>query len=487
MNIQEIAVKVSPSVEERKKMNKIHTKIGIELRALVKKYMLIDNFAFAGSFAKDTWIAHHKEFDVFLVFSRKASIKQLEKQGLECGKKLAKALGGKQNLVYASHPYSLINFGEFSLDLVPCYGINNNEKIISAVDRSLLHVEFVKKAIKRNPKYATEIRLLKQFLKRFNLYGADDVFQGFSGYLVELLVIFYKSFEKTLENAAKWKQGTFIDFNIRRTFIDFNIKRENKKKNESSAILEENSAIQEEKLRNLKHNLLEKSSLVVIDPTNENRNVAANLSLDVFDKFVLYSNLYLASSQHKKEAFFFKKERASEFKRITFAKNLKEIIKQRGTSWVFLRIKFPKESLQLNVTPKVRRLLKCLEANIMSFDFNCLTSWFFVEEKQAILAFEFPSTTLGFFERKIGPQLYNQEHLRIFLNQHKDAMRFFTQNNRICAEEARAHPDAVAVIASLLQKKKVENIEFVKGARLSEECKGALVEFLSDKFEGLKG
>jgi len=50
---------------------------------------------------------------------------------------------------------------------------------------------------------------------------------------------------------------------------------------------------------------------------------------------------------------------------------------------------------------------------------------------------------------------------------------------------ARAHPDAVAVIASLLQKKKVENIEFVKGAQLSEACRRALVEFLSDKFEGL--
>ncbi|NCO84732.1 MAG: CCA tRNA nucleotidyltransferase [Candidatus Huberarchaeum crystalense] len=461
MNIKKIVEKVSPNTQEKKQVKEVKLKIERALCKIVKKYTLIDRYVFAGSFAKNTWIAGHNEFDVFLVFSKKANIIQLEKQGLDCGKKLAVALKGKQHLVYASHPYSLITLpNRFSLDLVPCYAVNNSEKIISAVDRSPLHVDFVKKAIHKNPQIVVEIRLLKQFLKRFDLYGADDVVQGFSGYLAELLIIYYKTFEKTIKNFAKWRGKEHICFGS------------NKQKKQIAQKKYFGSA-----------------PFVVIDPTDENRNVAANVSKEVFDKFVLYSNLYLTAPKNQKEAYFFKK--------IPYLKNLKTIIKQRKTSWVFLKIDLSKESLQINIVPKIRRLLKGIERTLNSFEFTCLNSWFFVEKKQAVLAFEFPSTTLSFFERKIGPQLYNHQHLLVFLNQHKDAMRFYTQDSRICADVARSHSDALLLITLLLQQKKVgmnaslaeaintRRFGFVKFSQLTKHCRESLADVLSDKFEDL--
>lgn len=455
MNIQDVAKRISPSPEERRQSQEVKLKVEGALRKIVANYNLIKKFVFGGSFAKDTWIAGHKEFDIFLVFSTKADKTQLEKQGLACGKKLAEALGGKQHLVYASHPYSFITLpNKYSIDLVPCYEINENNKIISAVDRSLLHVDFVKKAIKRKPSYATEIRLFKQFLKRFDLYGADDVIQGFSGYLAELLVIYFRGFENVIKAGSRMKYKEII------SFVDF-------KKEE---ILQKFS----------------NSCLIVIDPVDKNRNVAANLSFDVFDRFVLYSNFYLNASE--KERFFFKKE--------SKAPQLEDIIKMRSTYWVFLKIDLPKKDLPIKIYPKIRRLMKNISDAVSSFNFTCLTSWFFVENQQAILAFEFPYKNINYFERKIGPPLYEEKQVFAFLKAHKEsALRFFTSEGRVCAELPRQHSDVSSLIALLLQQKRVgmskdlskaissNNFGFIKESQLSKKCKAKLAIFLSNKFE----
>ena len=49
-----------------------------------------------------------------------------------------------------------------------------------------------------------------EFCKVAGVYGAESYIQGFSGYVLELLVINYKGFKGVIRNVAKWKDRTII-------------------------------------------------------------------------------------------------------------------------------------------------------------------------------------------------------------------------------------------------------------------------------------
>ena len=45
---------------------------------------------------------------------------------------------------YASHPYVTGYIEGYYVDFVPCYNIKNSDELKSAVDRTLLHTEYIK-------------------------------------------------------------------------------------------------------------------------------------------------------------------------------------------------------------------------------------------------------------------------------------------------------------------------------------------------------
>lgn len=98
-------------------------------------------------------------------------------------------------------------------------------------------------------------------------YGSEFKVGGFAGYLCELLIIYYGSFEETLKAAAKWQFGHSID------------------------------------LEDYGTSNLFKDPLIVIDPTDENRNVGAALRLDKMGEFIQSARNYL-SSDNKKDYFY---------------------------------------------------------------------------------------------------------------------------------------------------------------------------------------
>ena len=92
---------------------------------------------------------------------------------------------------YAEHPYVHGIVKGVEVDVVPCYRLKDASRIKSAVDRTPFHHEWLKDRIKGKE---NEVRLLKGFLKANGLYGAEYKVRGFSGYLCELLIMFYGSF-----------------------------------------------------------------------------------------------------------------------------------------------------------------------------------------------------------------------------------------------------------------------------------------------------
>ncbi|MEM0473643.1 MAG: CCA tRNA nucleotidyltransferase, partial [Candidatus Aenigmatarchaeota archaeon] len=202
-----IIKKITPKPQEEKKIKEISNKVLEATRKISSSYNA--EVILAGSLTRDTWLPNKNEIDVFILFPKTLSNKQLEETGLSVGKKVIETLKGKWTIEYAQHPYIRGKIDGISIDLVPCYKLEKGEKIISAVDRTQFHVKYLEEKLPKQ--LSNEVRFLKQFLKANGLYGADAKTNGFSGYLCELLIIKYGSFLNLLKTAKDWKVKEIID------------------------------------------------------------------------------------------------------------------------------------------------------------------------------------------------------------------------------------------------------------------------------------
>src|SRR5260370_7588286 len=100
-----------------------------------------------------------------------------------------------------------------------------------------------------------EARLMKRFLKGIRSYGAEIRVGGFSGMLVETLILHYQSFLQVLDRASKWRPVIFLE-------------------------LEKPSGSQDSIAREFG------STLVLVDPVDPNRNLAPAVSTDNLCGFV---------------------------------------------------------------------------------------------------------------------------------------------------------------------------------------------------------
>ncbi len=234
----QILTKIKPSKEEElKKKEKVS-----EFLKIINSKLKGAKAMIGGSFAKGTWLNGEHDIDVFVLFdSNKYISEKLEKPIKSCFKKYEK--------IHGSRDYFIVTFKDLSFELVPVLKIKKAGDAENITDVSPMHVSWVKK--NTNSKLVEDIRLAKYFMKANNCYGAETYIGGFSGYLVELLVIHYNGFMNFVKNASKWNKYTIID-----------IEKDNK------------------------FTSSQKFPLIVIDPVQPNRNAAAALREDKFNLFV---------------------------------------------------------------------------------------------------------------------------------------------------------------------------------------------------------
>ncbi|EHK02130.1 tRNA CCA-pyrophosphorylase, partial [Candidatus Haloredivivus sp. G17] len=89
------------------------------------------------------------------------------------------------------------------VEIVPCYD-TDPENIQSAVDRTPHHTRWAKNNL--DSQQRKDVVALKVFLDAQGLYGSSLEIQGFSGYLCEILIAYYGSFEKLIEKASQWQK-----------------------------------------------------------------------------------------------------------------------------------------------------------------------------------------------------------------------------------------------------------------------------------------
>ncbi|MEM0324706.1 MAG: CCA tRNA nucleotidyltransferase [Candidatus Aenigmatarchaeota archaeon] len=405
------ALKISvPSKAEYEYMNEIKEKVLHITQQHAKIYNA--DVMVCGSFAKNTWLPKKYEIDIFILFSPKLERERLEELGLIIGKRVAEELNAEYVIEYAEHPYVRMKYREVQIDLVPAYRVEKASEKISAVDRTPFHTKYVIEKLKNV--LNDEVRLLKKFMIANEIYGADAKTNGFSGYACELLIINYGTFLNTIKEVANWKPITIIDIE--------NYYSENEKE-----ILKK---------------IFKNQPLIIIDPTDKDRNVAAAVSPYNYFKFINLARKFL---QNPSISFFEKRE----YKVVEEEEIIKYQIDRR-TELIILRFIRPKVVDDI-IYPQMRRFANRIQSILEKYEFKILNKDVFCNEKFCYLVLEMEISKLPKIEKKRGPIFYDINNTKRFLEKYKNYITY-VENDRWYAEIPRKFVRAIDKIIDSLSK-----------------------------------
>lgn len=387
-----------PGKEELDELSKHYRKISEHIE---EKYG-VETF-FAGSAGRATCMKGDRDIDLFLLFPEDLPRQKLENRGLNIGEKVFKHFDGEYQVEYAEHPYTKGEIEGFEVEIVPCYD-TEPDQIKSAVDRSPHHAEWVRENLSQKQKQ--DVVLLKNFLKAGGLYGSSLRTRGFSGYLCEILIHEYGTFEDLVEQTQNWKEKQIIY---------------------PTGSYEELPGDLEKKFS--------EDSLIVIDPVDPERNVASVLTTENYAKFI-----HRCWQLHQKPGVnFFSKTRADVD---NFA--VQKELEKRGNIIVleFESVDETEDIVYPQMRKAVRRLEKILEKN----DFRIYESCFHVGEVTRIF-FEVDAS-LPDVEYMKGPKVFHGvEHLDEFTSKYDNT---FIRNDRIFAKTEREFTESRELLQEFL-------------------------------------
>src|SRR5512136_668131 len=185
--------KITPTEAEKKHLHDVVKSLTERVNIEINKTKIPITIELVGSIAKDTFIRTSVDIDLFLLFPPTTPREILEEKGLVIGRAILK----EQEECFAEHPYVRGVFKEYKTEIVPCYKIEDASQKLSAVDRTPLHTRYIEEHLKESQK--KDVRLFKQFLKGIGCYGAEAEIEGFSGYLTEIIVLKYGTFQQLIQ------------------------------------------------------------------------------------------------------------------------------------------------------------------------------------------------------------------------------------------------------------------------------------------------
>lgn len=362
----------------------------------------------AGSIAKETFLKGDHDVDVFVRFNydryKDKDISKILKQALSKADIEAELVHGSRDYYQIKR---LLNY-----ELVPVLDITDPEKAVNVMDMSPLHVTWVKEKQKKLKKrFNDDIRIAKQFCKAQGVYGAESYIRGFSGHVLDILVIHYKGFMNLLKASQRWKDKEVIDpENIYKT--ESALKRLNKSKTDSP--------------------------IIVIDPVLPSRNAAAALS---YEKLQIFKEVAAEFLKNPSENIFIVKE-----------KTLTEIKKEAlGKKLVLLQVT-PKKGKTDIVGAKLLKAFISIKNQIKFYDFDIVIAawkWDKTSEKSAALFwYILESADILPITKRIGPPLNEKKHVADFKQKHP---RTFTEKGRICAYVARKVTNVDKLVEHILK------------------------------------
>ena len=309
---REVLAEVTPSAEEEAAL----AADAAELVGLCDRQLaaagVAGKAAVQGSVAKGTWLrgGGGADIDLFLLLDPSVPQDRLESIALQVGPGVLEDCQKK----YAQHPYLTGRFKGHDVDLVPAYAVAEAGAKMSAVDRTPFHTAWVRAHLGDHKR--AQARLLKRWLKGVGAYGAQTAIGGFSGYLVEVLVARFLSFDGVLV----WLSGGAQPRHI---------------------------ALGKDQVTD------EVSPLVVVDPVDPARNCAAAVSLATLDLAILAAKAYRRSPGRR---FFFPNPPRAEL-----PVTLRESLHAHESSWAGAVVRPKSKRLDI-VFPQFQRAARSLEA-----------------------------------------------------------------------------------------------------------------------------
>jgi len=392
---------ITPTEDEQAKTKAMMQLVTSETERVLKPLGL--DYTVAGSYMRDTWMKDKKEFDLFILFPVKTSRKDLEEKGIAIGKQIVSNLHGKSRIAYAEHPYVRAKAKNYDIDIVPCYKVESAHKIKSAVDRTPFHNRWLARHLL--PELRPEVRVMKQFCKANGFYGSDTKYQAFSGYLCELLVVHYRSFRNLVEKAAGWEPGRIV------------INLEGMGGEDIKAI----------------HDKFKKQPLIVIDPVDPARNVAAALSPENFIKFVNACKTLLAKPNKK---MFQKSDKPVPVTKLSSER------KSRKTLLMGISFKAP-DVIPDILWPQLRKTAKRVKDILEEYDFSVLNHMAWSDDSTiATLIFEMEVWELPKPRKIEGPSMFVIKHAQDFLRKYRPIARVWVEGENWFAETKREHTNA---------------------------------------------
>lgn len=332
---------VKPSENEIKVLKKKTNEFIKFLNAELKSAGHGGEVFIGGSFAKNTMIKGNYDIDVLVRFSWEYDDLSilLEKPLRSLAKK------NKWNLekIHGSRDYFRVYFSDSDyFEVIPVTKIKKPKEAKNVTDLTYFHVPYIKKKI---GKLNGDIILAKTFCQAQKVYGAETYVRGFSGYALELLVIYYKGFEKMLKQLVKIKKGDRIIVDSGKHY----------KKND--AFFELNEA----KLS---------SPVIVVDPTYKERNALAALSKETFEKFQDSAKRFLKSPSKR----FFVEEKIDVDK-------LKDLAKKNKAEFIHVKLKTDRQAGDIAGT-KLKKFHYFVEKEIKKY-FELLKHEFEYDNRQS--------------------------------------------------------------------------------------------------------
>jgi tRNA nucleotidyltransferase (CCA-adding enzyme) len=385
----------SPSEERR------ITAVAQEAKALVDRHVAgtsdIVSVVFGGSFAKGTWLRGDADIDIFFKVKPSVPVEKFEELGRSVGLKALK--NHKPRLRYSDHPYVEAFVKKVRINVVPCYDVEQG-RWQSAADRSPFHTEFVSRNFEGEKR--KQARLLKKFLKAAGIYGAEISIGGFSGYVSEVLVHKYGSFEKVLRAAADWQERRVVassdyDPDVVKGFL---------------------------------------SPVIIIDPVDSRRNLGTAISPESVGRFMLAARAFLDRPSIQ---FFKDIQRGPETKKLLSNVLVVEFShKERSPDVVWGQLK--------RGTSAIAKQLELVDFEVLRS--SCVTD----EKKSAALAFLLESMTLPPYAKKKGPEIFRRSDTASFLmGKKKPLATWVDKEMRVAMLVDRKNTDAIKFTRLLLQ------------------------------------
>ena len=386
---KEIAI---PNDKQRKKVDKIANQVFSLVSNEAEKQKSVVSVHFGGSYAKETWTRGKIDIDIFVKFKKTTTEKNFEKIGRKIGFDSLKKF--KPYVRYSEHPFVEANIDDVGVNVVPCYDVKKGEWK-SAADRSTFHTEFMSEKLTGLMK--DDIRVLKCFLEKNSMYGAEIAKQGFSGYVCEVLVYYLGSFEKVLKKIAKLQNNEMIGESPRKF----------------------------------------ESPMVLIDPIDRNRNLGAAISIENVTNFILIARNFL-----KKNSVSYFKEKSKLSVPKEFAKNM-----------LVINFKYKKRSDDI-IYGQIKRAANSIESQMNKEGFNVLRNDSLAyDENNASLIFLLESIIISKNEVRTGPEVFSSEFSSKFINinSKKSKLMWTDKYGKLQSLQTRRYENAKSFLNDLIK------------------------------------